>query len=170
MWKIHNEMEGNSMKNNMKIALCMMLMSSAGIFAMNNQNDSGVNLNAKKGSYTPLMHAAQDGNVPLVQSLLNQDGADVNYQGWDGTTALHHAAYQWSKDAKNSDSAQPSGNAQIIQLLIAHGADTDIKAKPIASEKTPIQLIPNNSYNSEASDAMKNNMQQWRQDYIASQS
>ncbi|XP_068228966.1 serine/threonine-protein kinase TNNI3K-like isoform X1 [Palaemon carinicauda] len=64
---------------------------------------------------TPL-HAACTGgySIDLVDYLLSQDAAFVNYQSPDGHTPLHSACYH--------------GNSRLVQLLLSHGADTNITA------------------------------------------
>lgn len=63
---------------------------------------------------SPLMLAAADGDIQLVQQLI-ATGADVNETTKDGTTALMYAA-------RNS-------HAQVIHLLIAANANLNAKSK-----------------------------------------
>jgi len=58
--------------------------------------------------FTPLYHAASDGNVPLARWLLEQ-GAQVDAPIWTGTTALMAAA--------------AAGSGSLVALLLAHGAN-----------------------------------------------
>ncbi|KAK4289572.1 hypothetical protein Pmani_037467 [Petrolisthes manimaculis] len=62
------------------------------------------------------LHAACTGGqcIDLVDYLLSQDAAFVNYQGVDGHTPLHSACHH--------------GHTRIVQLLLSHGADTNLTA------------------------------------------
>ena len=63
---------------------------------------------------TPLMHAAEDGDVASVEKLL-AGGADPNFQDQRGWTALMHASF------RHRD------NQYVIKALLAAGADSSIK-------------------------------------------
>jgi hypothetical protein len=63
---------------------------------------------------TPLMHAAEDGDVAAVEKLL-AGGADPNFQDQRGWTALMHASFM-RRD-----------NALVIRTLIRSGANPNIK-------------------------------------------
>jgi hypothetical protein len=63
---------------------------------------------------TPLMHAAEDGDFPLVEKLL-AERADPNVQDQHGWTALMHATFM-RRD-----------NALVIRTLIRSGANPNIK-------------------------------------------
>jgi ankyrin repeat protein len=61
-------------------------------------------------SYTGLTIAVNSGNLPLVKLLL-EAGADPNSDMEDGDRAILHAAWD--------------GNLEIVQYLVAHGADVN---------------------------------------------
>lgn len=61
----------------------------------------------------PLLQAGADGDIDKVKSLLSR-GADLNARDWEGT-ALHTAAQH--------------GQKPVVQLLIAAGADVNIRNK-----------------------------------------
>ena len=60
--------------------------------------------------WTPLHRAAYENRIQVVKLLLEQDAIDVHLRDDHGATALHHAA--------------ANGNTEIVNLLIASGADT----------------------------------------------
>lgn len=79
--------------------------------------DNGADVNASdRWKHTPLTRACgvQEANLPLVQLLINK-GADINWQGINGNTPLHWAAYR--------------GNLEIAKILINNGADINIDDK-----------------------------------------
>jgi ankyrin repeat protein len=104
--------------------------------------------NSASGEYegfTPLMMAINNGHEEVVRYLLNS-GADVNASGKLGRTPLHLAAFNGMLDlvqtlilqganvnAKTVDGATPmhsavlaiKNNTQVIQLLLANGADVN---------------------------------------------
>jgi ankyrin repeat protein len=61
---------------------------------------------------TPLMIAADHGNIQIVQALL-EHGADVNAKNHEGLTALFWPARR--------------GHAQVVLLLVQKGADPNLK-------------------------------------------
>lgn len=63
---------------------------------------------------TPLAFAVRNGQVGAVRLLIDA-GADVNHPGANGETPLRNAFY-----------GEPNA-VEIVQLLLAHGADPDIK-------------------------------------------
>jgi ankyrin repeat protein len=75
--------------------------------------DAGANPNQPAGvnSWPPLMHAIHKNRPAAVKELLNA-GADVNYIGSNGGTALTMAAGY--------------GYADIVQVLLAKGADPSL--------------------------------------------
>jgi len=64
-------------------------------------------------SWTPLMRAVNEGERQIVKLLLEQGEARVNQAGENGITALHLAALKASAD--------------LVELLLAHGADPRIE-------------------------------------------
>ncbi|GJL68219.1 MAG: hypothetical protein NPIRA06_08540 [Nitrospirales bacterium] len=66
-----------------------------------------------KYGWSPLIFAANTGNLPTVKVLLLTD-VDVNHQANDGITALIASAGQGSKE--------------VVQILLAAGADMAIRA------------------------------------------
>lgn len=62
-----------------------------------------------------LMFAVIENDIKKVKYLIDT-GANINFQDNSGWTALHNAAFHCHKD--------------IVELLIMHGADKDVKAKP----------------------------------------
>lgn len=64
-------------------------------------------------SWTPLMRAGFEKRAAVVRLLLEDDRVDINRRGENGITALHLAASQ--------------GHVEIARLLVAHGADPQIK-------------------------------------------
>jgi ankyrin repeat protein len=73
---------------------------------------TGADVNATNPEgVTPLMRAAMDGEVEIVETLLAAGGANVNVQSESGETALLRAALY--------------GRAEIVKLLVARGAAVD---------------------------------------------
>eukprot|EP01065_Artemidia_motanka_P004341 TRINITY_DN12076_c0_g2_i1.p1 TRINITY_DN12076_c0_g2~~TRINITY_DN12076_c0_g2_i1.p1 ORF type:complete len:1644 (+),score=290.71 TRINITY_DN12076_c0_g2_i1:202-5133(+) len=84
--------------------------------------EHGENVNAKDGfDSTPLMRAAECGNVFAVEGLLAA-GADCHLSDGDGDSALHLAAWE--------------GHKACAQSLLQHGADARLKGG--AREDTPL--------------------------------
>lgn len=72
----------------------------------------GANVNARDHGQTPLMRAAQNGHIRVMEVLL-EHGADVNAQDDDGRTALMIAA--------------GASDPVMVRLLLDRGAKLDIK-------------------------------------------
>jgi len=74
---------------------------------------------------TPLHNAAQFGHPRAVELLINR-GADINAQTYrgrsDGKTPLHSAIFTIG---------EPDHHIAVIELLLAAGADTTLKMKPV---------------------------------------
>ena len=105
------------------------------------QKGSDVNAKERRGGATPLMHAAAIGSLDAMRLLLDK-GADVNARSAAGATALMWAATDIAKvrllvdrgaDVKVASSlghtalqlaAMSDGSAEIVRLLLAHGADS----------------------------------------------
>jgi peptidoglycan/LPS O-acetylase OafA/YrhL len=83
------------------------------IAAVRAATQSGVDAAGEDGdAYLPLVLAALTGNSSVVAVLLDA-GADINRAGPYGGTALHAAGYM--------------GEAEIVQFLLARGADPTIR-------------------------------------------
>jgi hypothetical protein len=77
-----------------------------------------------------LLESAKEKNINGVRVALTNN-AFVNAQDIDGYTALHYAAL--------------NGDIDMVQLLLAHGAETDLKT--IKNQATPIQIATMHGYN-----------------------
>lgn len=110
--------------------------------------DGGADCNARdKDGRTPLIQAAIDGKEDIVRILLAK-GADPAVQDRLGYTALHYSAQNYHEgtsrllleggapvDAQDSFGNTPlwravfnsRGRGALIQLLLAHGADRNLK-------------------------------------------
>jgi len=104
------------------------------------QKASNVNVKERRGGATPLMHAAAIGSLDAMQLLLDK-GADVNAKNAAGATALMWAATDLAKVRLLLDhradvnvasglghtalelAAMSDGSAEIVRLLLSHGAD-----------------------------------------------
>jgi ankyrin repeat protein len=104
------------------------------------QKPSDVNVKERRGSATPLMHAAAFGSLDAVRLLLDK-GADVNAKSASGATALMWAATDLAKvrllvergaDVNAASNlghtalelaAMSDSSSEIVRLLLARGAD-----------------------------------------------
>jgi ankyrin repeat protein len=59
--------------------------------------------------WTPLHRAVYENEIAVIEVLLEQNSLDIHRQDEHGATALHHAA--------------ANGNAEIVEMLIAKGAN-----------------------------------------------
>ncbi|XP_068930485.1 2-5A-dependent ribonuclease [Petaurus breviceps papuanus] len=94
-----------------------------------------------KMEYPPLIQAVKEGNIKLVQELLER-GVDVNVQVEGGWTPMHNAVQEGNKDivqllldkgadphVKKENGATPFivagivGNVELLELLLSKGAD-----------------------------------------------
>lgn len=64
-------------------------------------------------SWTPLMRGVYENRTRIVSLLLESDSINTNQPGENGVTALHLAVLK--------------GNEDVVRLLLAEGADPDIK-------------------------------------------
>jgi ankyrin repeat protein len=78
-----------------------------------------VNLSNQSGE-NPLMMASIDGQLPLVETLVLKNKADVNKEGW---APLHYAA--------------STGKLDVAQFLVANGAKVNALSP---SETTPLMM------------------------------
>uniref|UniRef100_A0AC34FGJ0 Protein kinase domain-containing protein n=1 Tax=Panagrolaimus sp. ES5 TaxID=591445 RepID=A0AC34FGJ0_9BILA len=84
-------------------------------------------------SETPFLAACTAGkSIELIAFLLKQPGANANYQGKDGHTALHSACYH--------------GHLRVVQYLLEHGADQSLTAKAVENSLIHGPLPPENGY------------------------
>ncbi|CAH1244879.1 ANKRD50 [Branchiostoma lanceolatum] len=83
---------------------------------------------AKKDDETPLWTAAQVGNLPTIQMLIDK-GTDVNMEDEDGQTSV------WA--------ASKSGHAATVEMLIAKGADVN---KADKKGRTPLWVAAQNDH------------------------
>uniref|UniRef100_A0A7E4UPQ6 Protein kinase domain-containing protein n=1 Tax=Panagrellus redivivus TaxID=6233 RepID=A0A7E4UPQ6_PANRE len=84
-------------------------------------------------SETPFLAACTAGkNTELIAFLLRQPGANPNYQGKDGHTALHSACYH--------------GNIRVVEYLLNNGADQSLTARAVENPLTQGTLPPENGY------------------------
>ena len=122
----------------------------------------GVDINARKCNFTPLLSAAFKGRLKIVQALLDR-GADVGAVSGKGETPLHFVSrgkYDSVKDgvgvvrmllergvdvnAQDRDkdtplhSASYFGSLEIARILLDHGANVNVENK---QGKTPLHLV-----------------------------
>lgn len=89
---------------------------------LRNMNGGDMDLETRSGPFlkTPLIHAAENGNLASVLDLIRR-GASLSAQAKFGKTALHHAA--------------GNGYYEIVQELVRAGADLEILDK---EKRTPL--------------------------------
>lgn len=87
-------------------------------------------VNARNGlRRTPLHIAAELGNWRLVRHVLTHyPEADLDAQDVALDTPLHRAATKWWSDAYDGNKGSVA-RAEVIRLLLAHGARTDLRNK-----------------------------------------
>ena len=100
-------MLGRSASVQLVLGICFLLVQLAGC-APNQQQ-----IMVKAMKRTPLINAADAGNLAEVEALLAKDG-DINAKDSLGETALYKAAEQ--------------GHAPVVDALLAKGADVDAEA------------------------------------------
>ncbi len=61
-----------------------------------------------------LRRAVLDNDIPIAERLLIE-GAEVNHLAFGNSTVLHHAAW--------------AGKAEIVEILLSHGADPNIRSR-----------------------------------------
>ena len=102
----------------------------------------GANVNDSSSDWwlTPLAWGADAGSAEAVELLL-QRGADVNQDAIVGTTALHAAAMGGS----TRGARDPEAYHRTAEILIAHGADVNRRARG-DRQQTPLDdAIENNN-------------------------
>ena len=109
---------------------------------------AGADPNARIDGMPALQFAVRDGTVEVVEALLAA-GADVNAFGeWvpgccqDRDTALHQAVRYWTM-CGDPDVDYCSERAEVIQVLLAAGADVDVRDK--LGGMTPLHVAANQS-------------------------
>ena len=111
---------------------------------------AGADPNAREDGYPALQIAVRDGTVEVVEALLGA-GADVNAFGeWvpgccqDLDTALHQAVRYWYVCGDPGDFEYCSNRAEVIQVLLAAGADVDARQKLVGmGGMTPLHTAAN---------------------------
>jgi ankyrin repeat protein/beta-lactamase regulating signal transducer with metallopeptidase domain len=117
----------------------------------------GTDINARDDvlNWTPLHWAVSGGQKDIAEFLILK-GAEVNARGKDDYTPLLQAAYVGSKESvelllshgaaasigKPLHGAAKRGHVQVLEALIAHGADLDAKDK---EGRTPLMRACENS-------------------------
>lgn len=100
---------------------------------------AGAHVDARsKEGFTPLMRAARDGLTPLC-ALLIEDGANVNATTDSARPPSRraHVTESWQEDRTALHAAIRYDHADVVDLLLRHGAD--VKALTNVDE-TPLEL------------------------------
>jgi ankyrin repeat protein len=101
----------------------------------------GVDIHSGYGEKA-LFTAAENGQLPLVRLLLNAAGFDVNARRMDGETVLSATTRWRGQYYPKEKSEEPTSSAylvgwdsyfEIVQLLVARGADTYSKNRALAN-------------------------------------
>lgn len=79
-------------------------------------NSKNINQPDTKNAYTPLIYAAESGNIKLIKYLVNH-GANINYQAPDNVYAL----YQFISLAYDKNS--PEKSLELVKWMIEKNAD-----------------------------------------------
>jgi len=122
-------------------------------------NGSKVNSRNTRRTDTPLHYAVINGDIELVEMLLNR-GVNINVENWCGNTPLHNAVKSKKIEhiefllkngayvnARNSDTVTPlhlaveKGSKEIVKLLLKHGAHVDSACDFIFWEGCTPQLL-----------------------------
>lgn len=109
-------------------------------------NEPFINANGRRSRITPLIYAAEIGNLPIVEYLLEQ-GADVNYRGAFNRTALIVAAAE--------------GNLQVVNYLLSRirnpiERDRQIReALQVAIDEDVIDVLQNHLSNQYTAKSVK---------------
>ncbi len=82
-----------------------------------------MNIYGTNNDWTPLHNASYSGKLDIVEYLIGK-GADIDYQKYDGWSALHLAA-------------SCSGRLDVVKYLVENGADIYSKNK---NNKTPLDV------------------------------
>lgn len=105
---------------------------------------------------SPILKAAERGNLQLVEELLRTDPSSVNVADSDGYTPLHRACYSNRIEvakclienganirARTDDGWQPIhsaaqwGNVDLVRILVSSGADINVRSN---GGNTPFHL------------------------------
>lgn len=85
-----NQSSSEVKKEGVKLSTFCKLIQLGDVDGVKNLIDTGTNVNQKSGGMTPLMHAARQNKVEIVQLLLSR-GAKLKTRSDKGLTALDYA-------------------------------------------------------------------------------
>ncbi|KAI1057270.1 hypothetical protein LB505_011610 [Fusarium chuoi] len=105
--------------------------------------ERGGDIHAKdKQGRTPLHWAAQTGKLQVVKKIISLMGAklDVDVPDIDGWTPLCWAPRYGLPLLKSENAGEPSLSADVVRLLIEHGAKTDVIVKQGEETWTPLSI------------------------------